>query len=300
MKGEGVTITPNLKPRKPWDQLSRHGKWRRRIAEEDPERHEEMKRRKRERHREKMLTDPEYGERRTEISRRFRARHPEIDKRHKARQKERYHEDPQYRDHILSYKREWYAKQRDRDTESYRRQQRVNKRYNLIYQRYVRLELIRLCGDACESCYFSDVRALEVHHLDDDKSEDHHGDYRKMLRGEMAYQVLCASCHRIETYTREQLSDVPSCIFYRTLRNELIQRRGGACERCICYDIRCLELHHPNEDASEDRRDDLIPMRDGEIEYEVLCANCHRIEHYEPFDVMPLTLRQAELLLQVS
>lgn len=61
-----------------------------------------------------------------------------------------------------------------------------------------------------------------------------------------------------------------------------------ACERCSFSDFRALEFHHLNHNEKDSNVADMI--RSGasiqtilkEIEKcEVLCSNCHQIEHYE-------------------
>ena len=52
-------------------------------------------------------------------------------------------------------------------------------------------------------------------------------------------------------------------------RKKLIQSKGNKCKQCLCDDIDVLEIHHKDRDRSNNVDENL----------EVLCANCHTIEH---------------------
>ncbi|QCC55843.1 homing endonuclease associated repeat-containing protein [Natronorubrum bangense] len=75
---------------------------------------------------------------------------------------------------------------------------------------------------------------------------------------------------------------------HRAWANELQRTRGG-CNRCAEQDPACLDFHHVDEDEKEMAVGKMISFgysRDrikAEIEKcIVLCANCHRKEHYNP------------------
>lgn len=44
---------------------------------------------------------------------------------------------------------------------------------------------------------------------------------------------------------------------------------NSTCERCGFEDVRALQVHHKDRDRHNNKRDNL----------EILCANCHMIEH---------------------
>lgn len=61
-----------------------------------------------------------------------------------------------------------------------------------------------------------------------------------------------------------------------------------SCERCGFSDFRALEFHHSNHNEKDFNVADMIRSGSSietilrEIEKcEVLCSNCHQIEHYE-------------------
>ncbi|WP_226482232.1 homing endonuclease associated repeat-containing protein [Natrinema amylolyticum] len=75
---------------------------------------------------------------------------------------------------------------------------------------------------------------------------------------------------------------------HRAWANELQRARGG-CDRCSEMNPVCLDFHHVNEDEKEMAVGKMIAFgyaKDrirNEIEKcIVLCANCHRKEHYDP------------------
>lgn len=139
----------------------------------------------------------------------------------------------------------------------------------------------------CNRCERSDPACLDFHHLDDVEKETDVGTMvtfgygPEALEAEMAKcEVLCANCHRKVHYT------VPS----NGLRAWAHERKaeGGGCSRCEEADPACLDYHHQTDDkdASIARM-----VGDGRPKAEVrseiakctvVCANCHRKEHYEP------------------
>lgn len=112
-----------------------------------------------------------------------------------------------------------------------------------------------------------------------------YGHGRKRLGEEMAKcEVLCANCHRVEHHGNGRDEK------RQHLRAWLDEHKATAgCSRCAESDPRCLVFHHV-----DDKRASISELvancrpRD-EIEAElqrcvVLCANCHRKEHFEPPD----------------
>lgn len=66
-------------------------------------------------------------------------------------------------------------------------------------------------------------------------------------------------------------------------RKELIKLLGSKCQHCGMSDPRCLVIHHVNGRENKhhcDHRGDLKAYLRGEIDLMLLCANCHRILHY--------------------
>lgn len=61
----------------------------------------------------------------------------------------------------------------------------------------LRLHLIEKAGSKCARCGFSDVRALLVHHPNNDRKKDQVSELRLMLLGKRKYEVVCLNCHAI-------------------------------------------------------------------------------------------------------
>lgn len=92
----------------------------------------------------------------------------------------------------------------------------------------------------------------------------------------------CEQCQLpfiVSTYESNRKKLCPDCVHIRRKergvnyskkhRKELIQSRGNKCEQCSYNNINVLEIHHKDRDRSNDTNENI----------EVLCANCHTIEH---------------------
>lgn len=151
----------------------------------------------------------------------------------------------------------------------------------------------------CAGCGESDPACLDLHHRNGDEKEMAitdmitHGHGRETLREEFEKcAVLCANCHRKRHDRRPAVvdrTDEP-----RTERERLRAwsdeyRRDRGCRRCSEGDPACLQFHHLDPDEKSAGVGQLIS--DGADESDVraevdrcvvLCANCHRREHFEP------------------
>jgi hypothetical protein len=156
----------------------------------------------------------------------------------------------------------------------------------------------------CSRCQESDPACLDFHHVGDDKEMAVnemvvYGYSATDIHAEVeTCEVLCANCDRREHYG----PDVPeegaaspldaSPTDTPTKRERLrawapeYQREQG-CRRCDEADPSCLEFHHAG--SGEKTKgvgaiiSDSVPERAVHAEVEkcdVLCANCHRKEHY--------------------
>lgn len=151
----------------------------------------------------------------------------------------------------------------------------------------------------CADCGETDPACLDCHHRSDaDKTMEitemvTYGHSKANLREEMAKcVVLCANCHRKRHDRRPAVVESESESL--TKRERLQQwsfeyRRGRGCKRCDEDDPVCLQFHHPEDADKEGAVGELIadsaPASAVRAEAErcvVLCANCHRREHFEP------------------
>ncbi|MBX7170658.1 MAG: hypothetical protein K1X72_06840 [Pyrinomonadaceae bacterium] len=92
------------------------------------------------------------------------------------------------------------------------------------------------------------------------------------------YRQKCKDCKRIVRVNRR-----------KNIRKWLDgYKESLSCERCGFSDFRALEFHHSNHSEKDFNVADMIRSGSSiqtilrEIEKcEVLCSNCHQIEHYE-------------------
>jgi hypothetical protein len=116
------------------------------------------------------------------------------------------------------------------------------------------------------------VRLGGVRHVDKAKSRESQRQYIAVKRAENP-RVFSERCNEQRTRKRE---------FFKQLK------MGKSCSRCGYSDWRCLDFHHKDGTEKDDNIAKMILRNLGkerilkEIEKcEVLCANCHRILHWE-------------------
>ena len=80
-------------------------------------------------------------------------------------------------------------------------------------RRQFRVQIIQLLGGRCQECGFSDVRALQIDHVNGGGRQErlkHNGCspqyykmiYQKIQEGSLDYQVLCANCNTIKEFEK--------------------------------------------------------------------------------------------------
>ncbi len=65
-------------------------------------------------------------------------------------------------------------------------------------------------------------------------------------------------------------------------KNRVFAVLGDECNRCGFDNVLALELHHTNRDGKKERvswKHRAAWVEESPERYEMLCANCHRIEH---------------------
>lgn len=100
----------------------------------------------------------------------------------------------------------------------------------------------------------------------------------RIIAGKIYYRQKCKDCKKIVRVNRR-----------KKLRQWLDDyKKSLACERCGFSDFRALEFHHSNHGEKDFNVADMIRSGSSiqtmlkEIEKcEILCSNCHQIEHYE-------------------
>jgi len=160
---------------------------------------------------------------------------------------------------------------------------------------------------SCAECGEGSPPALDFHHdgvKEGDVSAMVNDGYSKAtIRGEIdRCTVLCVNCHRREHYdgpgryqswTRAQFEaaiEAASKHEARKIRRAWLlayKRDGDGCPDCEVSDPRCLDFHHEeskgmtvSQMVSHGRK--LPAIREEIQKCRLLCANCHRQEHYTP------------------
>lgn len=165
------------------------------------------------------------------------------------------------------------------------------------------LECIR-CGEGRPRC-------LDFHHTGKKdlgvSQMVNHGYGKERIREEIdECVVLCANCHRKDhhegldsvtvpnvnrsnTNTSVDASSKPAACRQPRAWLAAYERESDGCIRCATSDPACLDFHHLGEKVSGiaqmvSRGRPLAAIRTELEKCELLCANCHRIEHIETSD----------------
>lgn len=196
----------------------------------------------------------------------------------------------------LTAQQRWYYKNREYRMDVKDRRRRELRRWftDLKRRKY-----------SCSQCCEMHPATLDFHHPDQKtrgvSQMVNHGYSRARIRMEIdRCTVLCANCHRREHYRgvdpttlpkpseiRESLEKTSETRVRGKRRNWLLSYKAhsGGCSKCTVSDPVCLDFHHPGDKTAGvskmvSYRQPLDKIR-AEIERcEVLCANCHRIEHH--------------------
>lgn len=177
----------------------------------------------------------------------------------------------------LSVDQRWHYRNKD-----WNRKRTLRRRERL---RYWVAERRRRRG--CSQCGETDPGCLDFHHRDGVTKTMGvgtmvtYGYGKRALMQEIAKcDVLCANCHRLHHHSE------PRCELRRWASTQ--KRIRGGCNRCREDRPPCLDFHHDHDDKSRSVSQLITHSRPKdevlrEIEKcTVLCANCHRKEHYRP------------------
>lgn len=136
----------------------------------------------------------------------------------------------------------------------------------------------------CRSCGVAESAVLDLHHRDPDSKEMAVGEMityghgPESLRKEMEKcDVLCANCHRRLHHTTPESGDRRWVYEYK--------RDADGCVECGVEEPACLEFHHVEGEKRSSVAGLLADGRPLEriraeiAKCELLCANCHRLEH---------------------
>lgn len=155
----------------------------------------------------------------------------------------------------------------------------------------------RKAARGCADCGGDDPACLDCHHPDRDEKEMAvtgmvtHGYSRERLAEAIDdCEILCANCHQKQHGRRPAVVDADDSL----TKHERLQkwayeyRKERGCQRCSEADPDCLQFHHSDPEGKEASVSEMIgrSYTEDEIRSEVagclvLCANCHRREHFE-------------------
>lgn len=198
----------------------------------------------------------------------------------------------------LTAQQRWYYKNREHriQTKETRRKEMRRWFYELKRDEF-----------SCQRCGESRPPAIDFHHTDRTGREVsamvNDGFSRERINREIEHCIaLCANCHRREhcasdddqtksKSTLERQIDQASEHDARDLRRQWTlahKRTSDGCERCDTVDPACLDFHHTGDKTREVSHLISFGHSLSEIRQEIqrcrlLCANCHRVEHfYQP------------------
>lgn len=192
----------------------------------------------------------------------------------------------------LTPQQRWYYKNRTHRIDCKEERRRELQEW---FRRYKREQL------RCEQCGEEAAPCLDVHHTGVKEMSVSqmvsHGYSRERIRSEVAdCTVLCANCHRKGHAGREADIELPSEANSPTDSTRpgrpqrawvtRYKRDSDGCVRCDEDDPSCLDFHHPGEKGAGvgrmvSNRRPVAEIRAEVERCELLCANCHRREHYE-------------------
>lgn len=159
----------------------------------------------------------------------------------------------------------------------------------------------------CVRCGESRPAALDFHHDSETKREGvtqmvNHGYSRARIEEEISRcTVLCANCHRKEHYDGTSPADLPPASELEaeiedSSEHRLRDRRrawvaahkrdSDGCRNCGTSVPVCLDFHHVDTKTAAvselvAERRSLAEIRREIKKCELLCANCHRVEHHD-------------------
>ena len=102
---------------------------------------------------------------------------------------------------------------------------------------------------------------------------------KNTTRSPYGRQNLCKKCHVAE-YHKWKVNHTRRFLGHGHFRNKLIAYLGGKCMKCGNIDSRVLECHAPNGHGIPHNERSVYKFWKQRDELMLLCANCHRIEHY--------------------
>lgn len=118
----------------------------------------------------------------------------------------------------LEKRRDWAEKHpklmKQYKDKSYQKYKEERHKYDKYYRMKLRMKILKLLGEQCVKCGFSDWRALQVDHIHGKgakerkqfKSSKSYYEFliNKIENGSKDYQLLCANCNWIKRYDKKE------------------------------------------------------------------------------------------------
>lgn len=148
-------------------------------------------------------------------------------------------------------------------------------------------------GKSCE-CGEDNPAILEFHHIDPSQKL---GAVGERVRGWSESRILaeidkcvlrCVNCHRVHEWKNRDRNGTSKNVVANRLRKDKINgiKSEIGCRRCRNSDFRCLDFHHIdpytklfNVGAAIGKSVSMERLLAEIAKCEVLCGNCHRLEH---------------------
>lgn len=152
-------------------------------------------------------------------------------------------------------------------------------RYSLVWSKKIRA--INLLGGHCKKCNTDNVFVLEFHHLNPGKKDD---EINQLLRHQVSWRflkdevkkciLLCRNCHSETHYSGNN-----------KIKTKLLEIKGqNVCSRCgfVPKTYASLDFHHRDVRQKDFRMSSNCALEKQLLELDkcdVLCKNCHMMEH---------------------
>lgn len=171
--------------------------------------------------------DKQYREAHKEESREYHREYRLNNREHLRKLNKKYREKNKARLRVKKHKR--YEK--IKNTEEYKKKrrdwQRKNPHYGAKLTARLRREVLIKLGGKCASCEITDLRVLQIDHVNGGgtKERKHLGNdmlYRKILRMDDSeiignYQLLCANCNLIKAFENKEIAPIRTKLLAHTI-----------------------------------------------------------------------------------
>lgn len=162
---------------------------------------------------------------------------------------------------------------------------RAKAEYTFISGWAKRFRAVARLGHRCQDCSTTNAFVMDFHHPEDNK-EEIVGNLRRLRWSEYIKEVdkcilLCSNCHAIRHF---HVSETRST----EIKKKLLELKESYCSRCRFAKIAALGFHHLENKkfniGNFSARRSSLDWADVLLELdkcEVICRNCHRLEHLQ-------------------